>query len=142
MPSPAPTATPSPAPTATPTPSPAPTPAPTPQPKPHKKKRDPAPSKLASSKRVVVRSGAVRVRVSCLGRKACRQRVVLRHGSATLASRRVTVQPGCSSTVRLKLHAAGRRAVRRHGAVSARVVRVAARGARASIAPRRVTVRA
>ena len=157
-PSPTPTATPSPTPTATPTatPSPAPSPSPvptptptatpvptpTPTPKPSKKPHPRPTSQFASAKRVVVRGTAVKVRVSCLGGSACKQRLVLRHGRASLASRQVTVQAGCSSLVRLKLHAAGRRAVRRHGAVTARVVRVAARGARASIAPRRVTVRA
>jgi Hypothetical glycosyl hydrolase family 15 len=147
-PTPAPTATPSPSPTASPSPAPATTPTPTPTPtpapiKPHGKKPKGTPaSKLRTVRRVRVRGGkSVRVRVRCLGATACRQRVVLRHRRVVLASRLVTVQPGCTAVVRLKLHAAGRRAVRRHRLVRARVLRVAVRGARAAIAPRRVTVR-
>ena len=146
-PAPAPTAAPTPTPTATPAPAPTATPTPTPAPtRPGKPAKPPRPKstsrKLASTSGSVVRGKSVRVAVTCRSGATCRQRIVLRAGRRTVASRRVVVAAGCSRAVRVKLHASGRRALRRHGRLRVRVVRIAHRPSAARITPRRVIMSA
>lgn len=116
-------------------PSPSPSPSATPAPTPGPTAPGSGPVELPLAKTTRVRRGRAKLKVTCPGAVACAGRLELSRKSKPYGSAAFELLPGATKRVTVKLNRAGRRALRKAGALT---VRASAKGTGSAVSARTV----